>query len=81
MRTDVVGRWGAASHDGLRMTALLGGCARVSGRLKGAPGAVGYSGCSHFLPVSQQRRDLLGGAALSIDAQNGLGTRRSDQQP
>jgi len=44
MGADAVGLWGAASHDGLRMTALLGGCAPVSGRLRGAPPAVGYSG-------------------------------------
>jgi len=44
MRADVVGLWGAASYDGLRMTAVLRGCARLSRRLNGAPGAVGYSG-------------------------------------
>ena len=32
MRADVVGQWGAASHDGLRMTAVLRGCARLSQR-------------------------------------------------
>ena len=41
MRADAVGLWGAASYDGLSKTTLLGGCARLSRRLKGAPGAVG----------------------------------------
>jgi len=36
MRADVVGLWGAASHNELRMTTVLRGCARLSGRLKGA---------------------------------------------
>jgi len=40
-RTLAVCREVVTTQTGLSMTMLLGGCAQVSGRLKGAPGGVG----------------------------------------